>query len=298
MRIKLAVLVALLAALAGVALVRRADAPDPLSPATLALLLEQPLDAPPGAPTSGALPAWRALLEQCTERTENGLTLRLGRVLADPSAARASAESAGELLALEAEGPQGRLGLPLWRAILAGPALEPGPTRALKLYGCRHSALPQAGPAIEDTYSARLSLARALREHAAGEPGSEPLQLIGEHVPMRGGVNFEVQLLAESQSVLVTFDGHDAAPLRASRPYHAHAPNDARARANLIQVLCARAQAAGLGALSVVDAEPGAAQVVDVRIEQIGERQSLLARRGATRLATHRLLGSPRAREQ
>jgi hypothetical protein len=224
--------------------------------------------------------------------------LRLGRVLSDPTAARVSAESAGELLALEAEGPQGELGTPLWRAILAGPALEPGERIALKLYGCRHTALPEAGPALEDTYCARLSLAQALREHVSAEPGSAPLTLIGEHVPMRGGVNFEVQLLAETQSVVVTFDGHETAPLSATRAYHPRAPNDARARANLVQALRERTAAAGLGALTITDAEPSATDAIDVRIEQLGGRQSLVARRGATRLATHRQLDAAGAGEQ
>src|SRR6185503_8876477 len=179
MHIKPAVLVVLLAVLASVALVRRRGEPDVLSAPALALLLEQPLDAPPkaapDAPAGDGTPAWRALVEQLAETTPDGLTLRLGRVLSDPTAAHASAESAGELLALEAEGPQGKLGQPLGRAILAGPALEAGERNALKLYGCRHSALPEAGPAIEDTYCARLSLAQALRAHAAAEPGSLPL---------------------------------------------------------------------------------------------------------------------------
>lgn len=298
MRVKLAVLVALLGVLAAVALVRRAVDPDPLSPAALGQLLEQPLDSQPGSPQSEPIPAWRALLEQFAERTRGGLTLRLGNVLADPTAARASAESAGELLALEAEGPEGKLGLPLWRAILAGPVLERAPQRTLKLYGCRHSARADAGPALEDSYHARLSLARALHALATEEPGSEPLTLSGEHAPMRGGVNFEVQLLAETQSVVVTFDGHEAAPLSATRAYRPGAPNDARARANLVQVLRARAAAAGLGALTVVDAPLQDPQAVDVRIERIGVRQSMLARRGATRVATHRVLGPPSASEQ
>lgn len=298
MRVKPAVLVALLGVLAGVALVQRAGAPDPLAADALALLLEQPLDATPGAPESDGTPTWRALLERFGERTPGGLGLRLGRVLSDPTAARASAESAGELLALEAQGPQGSLGQPLWRAILAGPALEPGPPPALKLYGCRHTALPEAGPALEDTYCARLALGQALRTHAASEPGSGPLTLVGEHVPMRGGVNFEVQLLAGTQSVVVTFDGHQAPPLRATRAYQPSAPNDARARANLVQVLRERAAEAGLGTLTITDAEPSADDALDVRIEQLGERQSLVARRGATRLATHRLLEAARAREK
>src|SRR5262249_36179300 len=158
-----------------------------------------------GAAASAGTPAWKALFERLAEPTPGGLTLHLGHVLADPSAARASAESAGELLSLEAEGPHGKLGLPLWRAVLDGAVLEPGPERKLKLNGCRHSALPEDGPVIEDTYRARLSIAHALRELAAREPGSTPLTLLGEDAPVRGGVNLEVQLVRGNQSICVTF---------------------------------------------------------------------------------------------
>ena len=298
MRTRLVLFAALLAVLAGMAFVHRSDGPDLLAPDALAALLEQPLDPAPGSPANAPTPAWRALLGQLAERTPGGLTLRLGRVLADPTAARASAESAGELLELEAEGPQGKLGLPLWRAILARAALEPGPERKLKLYGCRHSALPEAGPALEDSYYARLSLAHALAELAAAEPGASPLKLLGEDTPVRGGVNFEVQLLGDTQTVAVTFDGGDRTPIRVMRPFRALAPNDARTRANLVQVLRERAQGAGLGELTIEDAEPSSAGAVDVRIEVLGGRQSLLARRGQTRLSAHRVLAADPAREQ
>jgi hypothetical protein len=288
-RTRLVLLSSLLALLAVVALVRAGGSePDFFSPAALEALLDRPLDPLPGR-DGDARPAWRAVLEELAEPAPGGLTLRLGRVLADPTAARASADSAGELLSLEAEGAQGKLGLPLWRAILAGPALEPGPERKLKLNGCRSLALPEYGPAIDDSYWARLSLARALRELAATEPDGAPLTLLGEDAPVRGGVNFDVQLLQGSQTVCVTFDGQALAPLRAARPFAPLAPNDARARASLVQVLCARAQQAGLGTLSIVDPEPGSSGV-DVRIEVLGGRQSMVARRGDTRLAAHRVL--------
>lgn len=298
MRGKVALLLALLGVLAGMALTRRLRAPDLLSRAALEQLLDRPLDPPPGAPAGDPSPAWRALLAQLAEPGEHGLTLRLAHVLADPTAARASADSAGELLALEAQGPEGEPGGPLWRAILASPALEHGPPPTLRLNGCRHSALSGDGPALEDSYSARLSLARALQELAATEPGSAALVLSGEHVPVRGGVNFEVQLQDGTQSVSVTFDGHAGASLRATRPLRPVAPNDARARANLVDVLRERAQSAGLGPLTVVDVEPATGTGVDVRIELLGGRQSLVARRGTTRLATHRVLDESGARQQ
>src|SRR5688572_24026220 len=115
-------LVALLAVLAAlVALVRPPRVTDPLAPETLARLVAQPVDPVPGAPAGleGPTPFWKALLAPpLVELTESGRVLRLGRVVADPSAARGSAESAGELLELEAAGPDGPLGVPLWRAML------------------------------------------------------------------------------------------------------------------------------------------------------------------------------------
>jgi hypothetical protein len=54
------------------------------------------------------------------------------------------------------------------RILLDGPASERSAQgRTLKLYGCRCSADAAAGPALEDSYTARLSLAHALRAHLA-----------------------------------------------------------------------------------------------------------------------------------
>lgn len=289
MRAQPVVLVALLGGLLTLALVRRAEGPDPFCEAALAELLSRPLDAP-GTRPDGAVPFWKALLEHpAVTRTPDGSVLRLGRVLADPSAARRAAESAGELLDLEAEGPEGKLGLPLWRAVLDGPVLrrsEGG--RTLALYGCRHSADADAGPALEDSYYARLALAEALKRHALAQPGEGAFTLVGQESPVKGGVNFEVQLVGARQSIAVTFDGHPTPVLRAARDQRPSAPNDARVRANLIGALCARAAAEGLGVLTVEGREAPVENGVDLRLEIVGGRLALTATRGGTgRLATY-----------
>ena len=290
MRAKALVLLALLAALAGIAFVRRGP-PDPLSQASLDALLLSPIDPASPKPDAPRPPFWKALLEHnALTLGPAGPSLRLGRVLADPSAARISAEHAGELLALEAEGPDGKLGMPLWRAMLAGPSLEQGPAgRTLAFYGCRHTADADAAPVLEDTYRARVSLADALVQYALSEPGAAPLTLLGREAPVKGGVNFEVQLLGDTQSVSVSFDGHAAPPLKASRTYRPPPPNDARARAALSAALRERLADEGLGKLEVVGAEAPVEDGLDVRIELMGEHLALVATRaGGERLATHR----------
>lgn len=289
MRAQPAILVALLGGLLAVALVRRAEGPDPFSESALAELVAAPLDSGPRGDGSTA-PFWKALFEHpAVTRTPDGLCLRLGRVLADPSAARRAAENAGELLALEAEGPAGKLGIPLWRAVLDGPVLQRNENgRTLALYGCRHSADADAGPVLEDSYYARLALAEALKQHALAQAGEGAFTLLGQETPVKGGVNFEVQLLGTRQSVSVTFDGHSTPLLRAAREQRPSAPNDARARATLIEVLRARAAAEGLGELTIEGREAPVENGVDLRLELVGRRLALAATRGGTgRLATH-----------
>ncbi|MSR63815.1 MAG: hypothetical protein EXS08_15425 [Planctomycetes bacterium] len=293
MRTKFLLSLALLATFGTLAWVRRNSTPDALATTTFRALLARPLDpGPKGASSAEPQAFWRALLElPAVVRTENTLTLPLGRVLSDPSAARLAAESAGELLALEAESQGGPLGLTLLQAILAGPAVEQTETGAvLKLYGCRHSADADAGPLLEDSYYARLSLAGALR--AAAQQRGLALTLRGEDAPVKGGVNFEVQLSAEQQVIEVTFDGTQQPPLRARRSGRPRAPNDARARANLVQALEALAADAGLTLLleGRTERAPGG---IDLRLEHNGQRLSLIARSGAARLATHLDLASP-----
>lgn len=295
MQAKPLVLVALLGVLLGVALVGRSDPSDALSEVSLGRLLESPLDTPGTPDDAPRPPFWKALLEHpALTRAPEGMTLRLGRVLADPTSARLAAERAGELLALEAEGPHGKLGVPLWRALLGacqdGPAMQHNEQgRTLALYGCRHSADADAGPALEDTYTARLALAQALSEHALSEAGAAPLALLGQTAPVRGGLNFEVQLLGEVQSVVVTFEGNTAPPLTAARSFRPEAPNDVRARANFLAALRTRLAAEGLGPLHVQGEESPLANGLDVRIEELEGRLDLIATgAGGKRLATHR----------
>jgi hypothetical protein len=287
-------LVALLAVFAAlVALVRPARVTDPLAPETLARLLAQPVDRVPGAPPGlgeGPTPFWKALLAPpLVELAEAGRVLPLGRVVADPSAARGSAESAGELLELEAVGPDGPLGVPLWRALLERAAVGDERGRTLSVYGCRHSADPDAGPVLEDTYHARVSIVQRLRALAEGQ--GTPLVIRGEQTPVKGGVNLEVQLDGERQWVRVTFDGNAHPPLRAERKHRPPSPNDARARTRLVAALRAlAAEEPALGTLSIEGAEAAVSGGVDVRLEIYGGRLSLVARRGATRLSTHLVL--------
>jgi len=287
MRTKLLLVSALLATLATAALVRRDPTPDAFSAENLAALLARPLDPGPRRDEAAEPRAlWKALLElPAVSRAENTLTLRLGRVLADPSAARLAAESAGELLSLPAEGPEGPLGLTLLQAVLNGPATEHTDTGSvLKLYGCRHSADADAGPLLEDTYYARLSLAAALRK--AAEKAGTPLTLRGEDVPVKGGVNFEVQLAGEQQVLQVTFDGTQHPPLHARRTNRPSAPNDARARANLVQALETLAAREGL-TLIVEGRTERVPEGVDLRLECSGRRLGLTVHCGTARLTSH-----------
>jgi hypothetical protein len=299
MRIRPVLLSLLAAILAGVALVQRREAPDPYSVDTLVRLLRRPLDQLPC--TDGeATPCWRSLLEPpFAQRHSAGVTLRLGRLLADPTTARASALSAGELLALEAEGPEGPLGVPLWRAVLDGAAFDPDAPRTLKIHGCRHSADADAGPVIEDSYHARLSLARALRAHAKARAEGEPVTVLGEDTPLRGGVNFEIQLVGTTQAVQVSFDSKAVPALRARRPFARAAPSDERARASLVAALHALAlEVEGFGPLTIEGESASAPGGVDLRLEVFGDRLALTARSGTSRLATHLSLSDSAAVSQ
>ena len=271
--------------------------PDRLSALSAGELLARPVDPPPGvAPASDAPALWRELLRSPAS-AEGGLTLKLGRVLADPSAARLAAEQAGELLRQPAKNAQGELGLPLWKAVLDGPATtrENG-APVLKLYGCRHSADADAGPVLEDTSAARLALARTLRELAAGDPAYSGLTLAGEETPAHGGVNFEVQLVGDRHSVQVSFDGHDAAPLTAERMFRPVAPNDDAARQSLVRGLRDESAAdASLAGLVIAGEDAPVPGGIDFRLERFGERQTLSARvEGAATLRVHRDWTPPR----
>ena len=296
MRARFVILLCIVLTLAGLAVVERSQAPDPLAQGTLEAMLARPLEA---SSSRGPAPAegtpqplfWRALLARSGTVADERTTLRLGLVLADPSAAHLAAERAGELLDLAPEDAAGDAaggpGQPLWRAVLEGPASERTEQgRTLKLFGCRHSADAAAGPTIEDSYHARLALAAALRARiTAAEPGVA-LTVLGEEVPVRGGANFEVALRGPTQSVVVTFDGQKRTPLRVSREFRPEAPNDARARANLVAALRRVAEREGL-ALELDGAEAPVAGGVDLRLEVFGSRLALSTTDSGARLATH-----------
>jgi hypothetical protein len=286
MRSRTLLLAALGLPLVGLALVVPRREPELFPAATLQALLRRPLAGPNAGPNPPSF--FQALLAHSSlTRDARGATLRLRRVLADPSAARLSAQHAGELLSLEAHTPTGPLGIPLWQAVLehARPAEDGG--LALELYGCRHLADADAGPTLEDTYAARLALADALAQHARTRAGAPPLELRGREVPVRGGINLEVELVGQTQAVRVTFDGAPEKMLRAQRVWRPTAPNDARARADLVAALRTEARAHGIDELAVEGEHEPVADGLDVRLERAGERVSLVATHaGKERLAT------------
>jgi hypothetical protein len=293
-----ALLVLLLLLGAAAALLPRPSA-DRLSAQAARELLALPVDPLPGAARSPDAPAlWRALLRgPAATRTETGVTLRIGRVLADPSSARGAAEAAGELLRQPARNAAGELGAPLWRVVLDGPGTERRDgAPVFKIYGCRHKADPDAGPVLEDTYAARLALAQGLRELAALDPGTAGLVIEGESMPVRGGANFELSLSGDTHSVEVTFDGHEAAPILAQRAFRPAAPNDAVARRSLVRGLRDEVGADGtFPPLTIEGEDAPAAGGVDFRLERIGERQALSAQvAGAPPLRVHRPWLPPR----
>lgn len=255
------------------------------SPESLALdVAPQLLDLVPttarngGRGTSGDRPLWKTLLERAALAAPDGTpTLKLGRIHADPTIARQAAEAAGELLLLPAMQGATETGVPLWKALLDGPAAtrSEGGT-AVKLYGCRFTADIDAAAAIEDTYHARLALARALREIVAQHPEYGPLTIEGEETPVQGGANFEVQLVDDAHMLEITVDRAAAAALGARRTWRPGAPNDEAARRAIVGGLRARAGADPAFARLVIEGEaapvPGG---VDVRIEALYGRLAL-----------------------
>lgn len=290
-------LVALLAlGLAGI-LTRTRPTPEHQAAETAYQMLDlavQPPGAAEGAP-EGTVPAagppfWRAFLEATVQPAggpDARPRLRLGEVRADPQPSRLSADCAGELLALPArtafdvETPGAA---PLWRVLLEGPAARRDPGTGgirLRLYGCRHSADPVFQPVIEESYLARLSIARALEELAADHPEFQPLVVEGVEVPERAdlvALNFDVQLMGPVQAVTVTLHRAEGPPLYAQRPWAAEPPNDPVARRSLVEGLRQRAgtdpRYADLEIEGVEAPVPGG---VDLRLEYFGERQALAA---------------------
>jgi hypothetical protein len=275
-----------------------APLPDQLSARSAPELLELPvLPGPDGADGPARQPLWRALLEALPATPDGrGRLLALAGVHADPTRAQASAEAAGELLSLPAiaadgEDLQGSGAGPLWKAVLAGPAAERSAAGiVLRLHGCRHSGDAAAAPALEDTYAARLSIASAFRRLAAEEPGHPPLTIEGEHEPVPGGANFEVQLLGDQHMLQVTVDGSAQEALFARRTFRPDAPNDALLRAAFVSGLERLArQAPELGELRIEGLETALPEGVQVRLEHRGGTQTLTCRLpGAPALAVRR----------
>lgn len=278
------VLPALLVLAAGLALVQRAREPEPYGEPALAVLLRQPGQrAPWETEQAPRLLGHELLSAPFVDETPAGPRLSLGRVWAAPTVAALAAREAGLLLALEAEGPEGPTGLPLWRVILEGPSTEEGAERTLALYGCRHATDPDAGPVIDDTYAARLSLAQALEGHARSSGST--VRLRGAEAPVAGGVNFEVQLMGDEHAIRVTFDGHPALAYRARRAFRPEAPHEAAVRRNLVAALRALAsEDARLAGLVIEGEEEAVHGGVDVRLEILDGRLALAARRNEARL--------------
>jgi len=284
------IVVALLVALAAFAWVREPAAPDPYSVANLERLLDEPLErlpgsplAAPSAPGAGREAFWEVLRAPPFAETGNsGPSLRLGRLLADPTRAARAAREAGALLDCPALGPDGPLGQTLAEAILASPAIEHGAQHTLKIYGCRHAADADSGPGLEDSYFARKALAAGLRERVGD---GAPLTILGEETPLKGGINLDVRLEGELQTIEVTFDGSDTAPLRAERAFVGRGEADAGARAHLVEVL--RRRAAQGEPLRIEGADEPVPTGVELRLEWFGGHLAITALRGPHRISTH-----------
>ncbi len=263
---------------------------EELSARSAGELLALPIRAAPGSRDEGPRPPlWRALLDSpAAERRGSELVLRLGEVRADPTPARLSALQAGELLRLPAEGdPSAR---PLWRVILDGPAVERTPDGlVLRLYGCRHSADPRLAPVLEDTYVARLSFADTLASLAREHPQYSPLVIEGRETPVKGGANFEVQLIGDQHMVAVTVDETELEPVYSKRLFRAVTPNDTRLRESLARGLeeAARATADG-AALRIEGRDSPAENGVGFRLEYLGALQTLVATGAGSPLSVRR----------
>ena len=261
----------------------REESPERLSARSAGELLLLPVgEAPaPGGPDARA-PLWRTLLERVATRGADGrTTLALGRVSVDPTVARLAALEAGELLRLKV-GSEPASGAEdtreeLWKLVLDGPAAErTDEGLVLRLYGCRHTADVAAAPVIEDTWFARLALAEAFREIAGEHPEVGRLVIEGDQVPVKGGANFELQLLGDRHGVQFTVDDSDAEPLLAGRRWRPVPPNDALARAELVQGLLANARNdPDYAALEIDGVEQPAEGGLDLRLESLGGIQTL-----------------------
>ncbi len=232
-------------------------------------LPEVPIGPPPAIPTQ----LGEALLRgPAVEHADHERVLTLGEVSADPTPAHLAALAAGELLRLPASD-----GAPLWKHVLEGPAVEHTEEgRALRLYGCRHSADPAAHPGILDSYTARKSIAEELLEITRSRTEYADLSIEGVDFPVKGGANFEVQLSGEHQLLQYTVDHAALEPLLVQRSWRPSAPNDDAARTSFVRGL--RAFAALDGSAPPLRIEGGEAAVpggLVCRLESVGGLQTL-----------------------
>jgi hypothetical protein len=260
-----------------VALIARQRSSDPYSQKHLTALLEAPLTRPEKEATTVSEPFWRALLAHPrVRRTETGLELPLGRIQADPTIARSAALAAGELLALRSRDPSGKEGAALWEVILASSAArEENGQRFVRLFGCRASGTPDAAPALEDSYHARVALAEGLQRLAAA--AGVALVVEGLEAPVQGGANFELAWAGGRQHLDVTFANEPQKKWSVEREFAAVAPADAAARATFVAALTELARRdAQLGPLTLLGQESAQPDGIDVRLELLGGRLSAL----------------------
>ena len=165
----------------------------------------------------------------------------------------------------------------LWKLVLDGPAARrTDEGLVLRLYGCRQSADVEATPAIEDTWFARVALAKAFREIAREHPEYAPLVIEGEEHPAKGGANFELQIIGDQHMVQVTVDDSDAEALLVGRHWRPVPPNDAAARAILVRGLLASARTdPDWASLAIAGEETPADGGLDLRLAFFGETQTL-----------------------
>ena len=120
-------------------------------------------------------------------------------------------ELLGEEVSVQSTTP-GRMGtMPMWEAVLTGPAARslPGGGTELRLYGVRLAADPSAGADIAMNLGLRRSIVRGLRQFAPQE--HQPLTIVGEVAPRQdeGGANFYLQLIGESLDLQYTVHKND-----------------------------------------------------------------------------------------
>lgn len=272
--------------------------PDPelLSACSAHELLSLSARPAPGSKDGGPrAPLWEELLTgPALERRGEELVFRIAGARADPTPSHLCALETGELLRLPVlDDPAGT---PLWKVILDGPAVERTEEGlVLRLYGCRFTADPGLGPVIEDTYTARLSLARAFEALAQEHLEYPSLSIRGADAPAKGGANFEVQLIGDQHMVEVTVDGQPREPVFARRSFRPDTPNDRVLRASLARGLRqAAARSPELAGLVIEGTDEPAEGGTDFRLEYLAGQQTLVASRaGSPALSVRRPWAPP-----